>query len=96
MEELMSASDHLNPRQFYHGSQAELEPGVDTIDPEEGHAYFTDHYGTAREYASLYKDRGAPAFVYTVKPTGRYSRDTKSARSYRSRSPLEIVQRDEA
>lgn len=83
----MSAQDHLQPQQFYHGSAHKFEPG-DLVDPDrpshyqphpEGHAYFTTNAERARGYANRALARepyeaGKDARVYQVEPTGPHFR----------------------
>ena len=89
----MAASDHLQPQQFYHGTDAELQPGDMITSPSSRrvagrHAtrrgdfsFFTTDALNARTYAPRtfgYDDApGRTKYVYTVEPTGSYNRDTK-------------------
>jgi len=78
----------LNPAQFFHGSNAKLEPGKDQITPGRKHTYFTEHKPTA---AHLGK------YTYTVQPTGSYEPDDGGMRdSHKSAQPLNILKREDS
>lgn len=98
----MAATDHLNPRQFYHGTAVPLAPGdhvepghppnYDTTVSEPGHVYFTDSPRHAEHYAdhawAMNASAGRAPAVYPVEPTGDY--DNPYPHVYRSTSPLRI------
>jgi len=79
----MAASDHLSPRQFFHGTTGShsFEPG-ETLTPSGGkmaHVYYTDNLNTAGTYATYgqpLKENGrpdldadaVPGHVYRVQP----------------------------
>jgi hypothetical protein len=77
----MSAQDNLSPRQFFHGTNAELKPG-DTLDagrtgqnlPPHAEGQFTYAATTpehAGDYANYMADHhGGTGHVYEVKPHG--------------------------
>lgn len=100
----MSASDHLSPVQFFHGTLARhgfqpgdlIEPGHDSNHPElssSEHVYFTTHLGRARAWSSMAAgpDKSQIA-VHQVEPLGGYERDPKSSTdAMRSASPLRVI-----
>lgn len=105
----MSAHDHLNRVQFYHGTTAELGQG-DTIEP--GHpenypvdektypnpgsdVYFTSNQRMAQGYADRASGkRGGYPKVYEVEPTGDYEpHPPDSTHGYRSGSPLRVLRK---
>lgn len=82
--------------QFYHGTNAELEPGKDQIEAGhggtsymsiKGHNYFTPSYYNAATNAR----RAGGRNVYTVEPTGQYGDDPGSYNSFRSKHPLKVT-----
>lgn len=87
----MSASDNLQPRQFYHGSPWKITDQVEPTD--QGHyarrAYFTTNWDTARAYAiTPGRDKG---YVYTVEPTGPATVDEYEKDSFKSEYPLRVT-----
>lgn len=96
----MTASDHLQPRQFYHGSGADIPAGED-VEPR-GYlkgwefAHFTSDKKEARDYATRVGTRRG--FVYNVEPTGPIERDhtDDSQTAFRSRQSLRITGKQEA
>lgn len=83
----MSASDHLSPQQFFHGTNAKLEPGKDMVIPGRKHTYFTTDKDVASKLGK---------YVLTVQPTGSYEPDDGGMRdSYKSTQPLTILRREE-
>jgi hypothetical protein len=69
----VSASDHLNPQQFYHGTSDKFAPGDELTD-----GYSTTSMQGASYYASLKAhDRGRKfGHVYAVQPSEDVSPDT--------------------
>jgi Rifampin ADP-ribosyl transferase len=100
----MTASDNLNPKQFFHGTNVRHEIGG-TIDPSQPHdqvhrasfpnsAYFTEHADEAHAYAHMAaKKKGGTPSVYQVEPTGDYNLDMtqRQGGSYTTRAPLNVV-----
>lgn len=86
----MTASEHLNPQQFFHGTSAEFQPG-DLVDPkreigvrrgQKSYAFMTTSQDAARNYGKYKADadyyRGqvnATGHVYAVEPTGPFEKD---------------------
>lgn len=99
----MSATDHLNPRQF-HGSTSVFQPG-DVLTPEgarahghyerisRGFVHFSTDPGTAADYAEARaKDYGGSPHVYQVQSLGEHEHDPGSAwPTRRSTGPLRVV-----
>lgn len=84
----MTASDHLNGTQFYHGTNAKLEPGKDMVIPGRKHTYFTTDKPTAAHIGK---------YVLTVEPTGSYEPDDGGMiDSFKSTQPLNILGREDA
>lgn len=91
----MSADDHLNPRQFFHGTKREItgdtiepghEPNFDISIP--GKVYMSGTRAKARKYA------GSSGRVFRVEPTGPYEHDDNlpsNHASFQSDHPLRIV-----
>jgi hypothetical protein len=81
----MAAEDHLNPQQFYHGTNVPLQPGamVGSLGPETSRntpVYATTLADDARRYAhsAAIEERGVGGteeHTYQVEPTGRMQRD---------------------
>lgn len=93
----MAAPDHLNPEQFYHGSQHPfnvgdlVEPGHEPNDrfSSPDHVYFTNSKKVAAGFS-----RGGS--VYQVEPTGKHVRDSNyearpGEKSRKSKSPLVVT-----
>lgn len=103
----MSASAHLQPRQFYHGTLAEdLQPGdliesprsrgVEPHSPDVSssrHNYFTTNPDVADWAAAGARNQAGYGTknVYHVEPTGHYTKDVKENDSYKSVHALRIV-----
>lgn len=102
----MSASDHLQPAQFYHGSQYRIDPGdtvrttalIEKFGPSSGRTrwnYFTTKKDVAEDYAS---HPDAPGYIHAVEPTGSYERDPVDPpgyEAYRSSHPLKVLSVEE-
>lgn len=85
----MAATDHLNPQQFFHGTNVPLKPG----DPVGAGGPTADRYNpvyatTLQSDAHLYAhqasieergDRGTGQHVYQVAPTGKMLPDPNDA-----------------
>jgi hypothetical protein len=99
----MTASDHLSPGQFFHGTHAELNSG-DLIEPgkhpksyqpykdapdlqSRDHVYFSNR----RQYLAEYYGPN----LYQVEPTGPHTRDPEYSdrRMRRSKDPLRVVRK---
>lgn len=85
----------LSPRQFYHGTTADLKPG-DHIEAGhgrtshmsiKGHNYFTPSYYLA---ATSARNAGGRR-VYKVEPTGEYGKDPGTYEGFRSKHPLRVT-----
>lgn len=65
----MTASDHTQPRQFYHGSSSVFSPG-DDLTPREGyeHVWAIGKPLAAANHAWARQKPGAPGRVYEVSP----------------------------
>lgn len=99
----MTASDHLSPAQFYHGTTHSFEPGqemtVEGAAPHhherisQGWLHFTDTPGRAADYAEgRAHDYGGTPRVYQVEPVGEHEHDPGDAwESARSKQPLRVV-----
>lgn len=86
----MSAQDHLQPQQFYHGTAYPFKPG-DVIEGDHGsgnfydtassHAYFTTSHREASRYADNSTVDGIrmKSRVFTVEPVGTPERDPEQA-----------------
>ena len=89
----MSASDNLNPRQFFHGTHHKFEPGA-VLDPAQkpgiahalsspDHFYFTTSRDKAEAYARdswmTHNPYGDP-HTYEVEPLGHYEPDESDTR----------------
>lgn len=86
----MTATNHLQPMQFYHGTAAKLSPG-DTLTPQGAnaygrtekassheHVYFSDQKQDASDYAwyrSNGSNRPGEGRMYQVQPQGDYESD---------------------
>lgn len=88
----MAASDHLQERQFFHGTTAKLQPG-DMIEPGrpknfagslDGKVYFTPHVESARDYAFALGGFSDPPseHTYRVEPTGPHELDPEGIGSF--------------
>jgi hypothetical protein len=91
----MSASDHLSPLQFYHGSPQEVAGEVKPTPKllyNKPQAYFT----TSRDLAihSYAHSTGSYGYLYTVEPTGDHHPDEQENASYRTEYPLRVVKRE--
>ena len=101
----MAASDHLSGAQFFHGTNAELEPG-DYLTPNGAnaygrledessrrHVYFTADPYHAYGYAlRAQQQRGGAANVYQVAPTGKTEADpVDEYDSGRTRARLRVI-----
>lgn len=83
---VMTASDHLSPGQFYHGTNQKLEPGTRLVPGGSGdrwrdtdsHVYFTSNPDAAMHYAEhKYRDFGGSGLhVYAVEPDGPVTKDS--------------------
>lgn len=97
----MTADDHLQPQQFYHGSRSKIEPGGQirsdwrspapkgTILPDN---FFTTDRGEAEKYTTS-ATQGRTGAVHVVEPTGPYEPDETRPNSFLSRHPLNVVGR---
>lgn len=98
----MSAQDHLNPHQFFHGTRAELRPG-DLIEPgytkanysgfkgkRLPHVYMTDNQVEAQGYARDARGSGIQR-VYSVEPTAGHAADPSRAGEFMSDEPLRVL-----
>lgn len=88
----MSASDHLNPVQFYHGSASKFAPGDELQD-----AHSTTSLSGANYYASkkAHEKKRAMGHVYQVQPSEDVEKDTSDPGvddQYRS-SRLRVVRK---
>jgi hypothetical protein len=97
----------VGPRQFYHGTRADLKPG-DLLQPgylsnytkrRSPWIYFSETLAAAAWGAELAKGDG-PGRIYQVEPTGPFVDDPNltdkkfpgnPTKSYRSREPLRIL-----
>lgn len=102
----MSAQDNLQPRQFFHGTNAPLREG-DMIVPgmpkahsasTGEHVYFGNLDTALFAGDGAVKNRGGDLHLYQVEPTGRYEPDPDSPASrwgenaaYRTASPLRVT-----
>lgn len=100
---MMSATDHLNQMQFFHGTTHGFEPG-DVIDPSKPHttnwgisdptrAYITTDREDAQDWArQAARRRGGEPMVYGVQPTGVWQRDRVGGQAtYSTRHPLKVT-----
>lgn len=86
----MSAADHLQPQQFYHGTPHEFSAG-EMIEPRSaGLAFATDDAGAAHDWGQL-KARGAPAYTYEVEPTGEMHHMFGQGTMYSTKHPMRVV-----
>lgn len=97
----MTASDHLNGQQFYHGSRSKIEPGesirsdwrspapAGTILPDN---FFTTDRSEAEKYTTS-ATHGRTGAVHVVEPTGPYEPDETRPNSFLSQHPLRVVKR---
>lgn len=101
----MSAEDNLSGPQFFHGTDADLQPGQ-KLDSDNGYNYFTPHRSLAAEYArdragneswdwDQDQARRSTAHVYAVQPSEHGQPDTNYAKgdSYYSTKPLTVVRK---
>jgi rifampin ADP-ribosyltransferase len=101
----VSASDNLNEKQFYHGTNRPYASG-DVIDPREKHDRVHNISQSDRVYmttdparASFYADKAADKFggepkVFKVEPTGPYNQDTQTLRTPENKTtkhPVRVV-----
>jgi hypothetical protein len=100
----MTATEHLSPAQFFHGTSAHWESG-DMIDPNQAHAktfnvsqsdrvYFTSDPARASFYADRAAEKhGGEPRVYQVEPTGQHIQDlqTRSPENRQTKHPLRVV-----
>jgi hypothetical protein len=107
--DVVSADEHLNPQQFYHGTTAArgldvgdtIEPGHDAnheISSKE-HVYFTNREFRAKKWSSEAAGGYKPGMrVFKVEPTGPYEHDANwpsddYEASYQTKHPLRITGR---
>jgi hypothetical protein len=105
----MSAGDHLNPQQFFHGTTETFDhvlpndvhgknEGFGTVHPQSSaaHAYATTDPNQAFVYAMHTQGKwGGIAKVWKVEPMGDYEPDVQSPNSYRSRAGWRVTGRHE-
>ena len=102
----MAASDHLQPKQFFHGTSAQFNPG-DELTPEGANEYGRN-WDTASDPDSMYftSDKseahswgryaarqrpGSDARVYSVAPRGPYSPDGGMKDAYATGHALRVI-----
>lgn len=103
----MAANEHLSPDQFFHGTNAELEPGS-YLTPQgankygrfedesgRGHVYFTADKFHAYGYAvGRAQQRGGKPNVYQVEPMGKVEPDPSDEYdSGRTRARMRVIGR---
>jgi hypothetical protein len=94
----MSASDHLNPQQFFHGSDHVFGTG-DTIDPSRALPYVQQSHGDAYAFATTDRDTASRfgRHVYPVAPQGTMETDPQMPlNAYRTKQPLTVLHGEDA
>lgn len=84
----MELNRNLQPLQFYHGTNAKLDPDKDQVIPGRKHTYFTTDRATAAHIGK---------YVLHVDPTGPYEPDDGGMiDSFKSLHPLNILNREDS
>jgi hypothetical protein len=100
----MTATDHLSPAQFFHGSPDHYEAGH-VIDPSQphksvwdvsspSHAYFSDDSDDAADWGvqAARRTGRTRTNIYAVKPTGDYEHDPLGGYgAYRTTAGLQVL-----
>lgn len=103
----MSAQDHLNPVQFYHGTVASFAPG-DVLTPKGANDFGRNESGSGRGFVYMTADQdqawnyayaraeeirpNAAPHVYEVEPLAKYEEDPNdSYDSVRTRGRVRVI-----